>query len=243
MGPERSCDLRRLVANLAVGEAQDAVAQALKARVTFAIGLEGGAVAVVPEAVGLRDQLVVAPKEIDLVCADAGIHLWLGKAVATAEVEEEPLELAACELILALEVSRVDEAQIQRTADRPSKDRLGNGAMEVTERPRRLGDRDAVAAGRNSGNEGVGSVDRYAVAPLMATVSGHRDMDRAVARCQETPQGRGAAVANNGIVCECEYCRHAPALEAESRMPDGVNPAMKTMEPGPYWRLCQPLVD
>jgi hypothetical protein len=71
-----------------MGEAQDAETEALQLGVAGAVALEGRAVAVVAKTVGLDDQGPIAPEEIDFVLVDAGVHLWLGKAVAAAEREE-----------------------------------------------------------------------------------------------------------------------------------------------------------
>jgi len=60
-----------------------------------AVPLEGRTIAVVTKAVGLGDHAPVAPEEVDLVWPEPGVHLGLGKAVAAAEGEEEPLEFAA----------------------------------------------------------------------------------------------------------------------------------------------------
>ena len=67
-----------------------------------AVALERGAVAVVAKAIRLDDQAAVAPEEVDLVRADECVDLWLGKAVAAAEAEEESLELAAGEVFVPI---------------------------------------------------------------------------------------------------------------------------------------------
>jgi hypothetical protein len=87
-----------------MGEAQDPKTQALKVGVSGAVALEGRAVAVVAKPVGLHDQAAVTPEEVDFVWPDASVHLWPGKAVAAAEAQEGPLELAAGEVRLAPEI-------------------------------------------------------------------------------------------------------------------------------------------
>jgi hypothetical protein len=79
------------VHELTVGQTEDAETEALKASVPDAVVLEGGAVCVVAKPVGLHDQGPFAPDEVDLVRADATVHLRLGKAVATADDEEAAL--------------------------------------------------------------------------------------------------------------------------------------------------------
>jgi GAF domain-containing protein len=100
-----------------VGEPQDAKTQTLKVGVPGAVALEGGAVAVVAEAVGLDDQASFAPEEVHLVGADARVHLWLGKAVTVTEGDEETLQLAAGQVGLALEIARADQAEVESAAD------------------------------------------------------------------------------------------------------------------------------
>jgi hypothetical protein len=93
-----------VLCQLSVGEAQDAKTQALKVDVSGSVPLKGGAVAVVTPGVRLDDHALVTPEEIHFVRADARVHLWLGKAVSAAKASKDPLELAARELGLALEI-------------------------------------------------------------------------------------------------------------------------------------------
>jgi hypothetical protein len=139
-------------------------------RVAGAVGFERGPAAVVAEAVRLDDQAARAPEEVHFVLADASGHLRLGKAVAATEAEEDSLELATGEEVLAPDVRRAHEPQVKRPPKPPAEDRLGRGAVEVSERAARPRHRDAVAAGRNTGNEGVGSVDPDALPLLPAAV-------------------------------------------------------------------------
>jgi hypothetical protein len=170
-------DGRALSCQLPMGEAQDAEAQALELRIAAAVRFKGRAVRVMPEPVGLDDQVAVAPDEVDLVRAQPGIHLWPGKAVAAAEVEKNALQLAAGEVRVALKVRIRDQPQVQRSADRTAENRLGNGTVEVAEGSRRLGHPDAVAAGRNTGNEGGGAVDGDAMPLPASAVAGDGDVD------------------------------------------------------------------
>jgi hypothetical protein len=128
-----------------MGEAQDAETQALKVCVPTAVSLEGGAVAVVAEAVSLDDQGSVAPEEVDLVWPDAGVDLRRWKAVATAEGEESALELAACEIVVRPKLLRRDQAEVQCAADGALVDVAGHDGTQVLQGPGSLGDCDAVA--------------------------------------------------------------------------------------------------
>ena len=68
------------------------------------VSLECEAVAVVTKAVRLDDQPAVAPEEIDFVRAGVRVEHWLEKAMAATEAQEDSLELAAGEVVLALEI-------------------------------------------------------------------------------------------------------------------------------------------
>lgn len=61
--------------------------------------------AVVPEAIGLRDQVAGTPEEVDLVWAYSRIDFWLGKPVTAAEAQEHALELAAGEVWVGSEIA------------------------------------------------------------------------------------------------------------------------------------------
>jgi hypothetical protein len=103
--------------------------------------------------------------------------LELRVAVAAAEVEKNALQLAAGEVRVALKVRIRDQPQVQRSADRTAENRLGNGTVEVAEGSRRLGHPDAVAAGRNTGNEGGGAVDGDAMPFPASAVARNGDVD------------------------------------------------------------------
>lgn len=89
---------RTALHDVQVGEAQDPETLALKMGIPSAVAFERVAMTVMTEAVGLDDQPAVPPEEVDLVRANPGIDLWLGKAVAATEAEEEPLELRPGEI-------------------------------------------------------------------------------------------------------------------------------------------------
>jgi hypothetical protein len=84
----------RLVFELAVGEAQSAVAGARETSVTGAIVLESLARLVVAPAVGFDDEAVVGEEEVDLLAANRGVDARCGEAVVPAEAEEDRLEVA-----------------------------------------------------------------------------------------------------------------------------------------------------
>src|SRR5438093_1271362 len=63
-----------------------------------------------------------------------------------------------------------------------------------------------------------------------ASVTEEGDVHRPRVRLEHSPDCRGALRADDRSPPKCEQCRHAPAFEAESRMADRVNPAMKTVQ-------------
>jgi hypothetical protein len=166
-----------ILCHLPVGEPDYSEAKALQLCVAATVRFEGGAVRVMPVAIGLDDQRSVAPEEIDLEWPEPGIHLWLRKAVAAAEVEEETLELAAGEIRVAIEVAIRDQPKVQRSPDCPPKHRLGNRAVEVAERSRRPCDGHTIAPGHQTGTEGDGSVNPDARAAPAASIDRQGEVD------------------------------------------------------------------
>lgn len=78
-----------------MGEAQDAVAGSLEGCVASAVLLEGGAVAVVREAVQLDDEASVGPEGIDLGAEEGDVGRWGWEPVLAAEGDETILEWRA----------------------------------------------------------------------------------------------------------------------------------------------------
>jgi hypothetical protein len=184
------------VRQLPVGEPQDTQTQALKGSIPGPIRLERIPMCVVLETIDLRDHCSVPPDEVDLIWAHLGIHLGRGKAVTVTQTPKEPLELAAGEVVVVSELGRRNQAEIQRAADSALVRRLAKVAVEVPESPTRLRDGDAVAAGRDTVMEGVGSVDLDPAALLSSPVSGKRDVDRAASGPQHPPHRRRGLVTN-----------------------------------------------
>jgi hypothetical protein len=81
------------------------------------------------------------------------------------------------------------------------------------------------------GNESGGPVDPDAPAPSAAGVAWNRYVDGARVRLEHSPDCGGAAVADDGLISDGEYGRHTPALKGEPGVADGVNTAMKSMQP------------
>ena len=95
-----------VVSELPVRKAEDPKTETLKTGVLGAISLEGGAMTVEAEAIGLDDQAAITPEEVDFIWADTRVDLRLGKAVATTDGEEDALELGAAEVLLVSEIRR-----------------------------------------------------------------------------------------------------------------------------------------
>src|SRR4029079_9917897 len=93
-GGDRLRDARRLGLDLAVGEAEGAVAALRHPRVAGAVVLEGLAAAVVRPDGGLCDDSVLREQEVDLLGLEPGIDARLRQLVASAEGEEQLLEIA-----------------------------------------------------------------------------------------------------------------------------------------------------
>jgi hypothetical protein len=103
--------------------------------------------------------------------------------------------------------------------------------MEVLERAGCLGQPDAVTEERNTGNEGVGSVDLDASALLAASIALHSHVDRPRVRREHPPKSRRTLMANGGAVTERKHRRHASAFEGEFAVADGIHTAMKVVQP------------
>ncbi len=216
---------------LPVGEAENPKTQPLKMGVSSAVALEGGAVSVVSPRVGLDHHSLVVPEEVHFVLADARVHLRAGQAVTATEAEEEAFELAAAEFFLSLEIGRADQPEVQSPPDGPLENPLGRGAVKVAKRPLGPRDRNAVAAGPNTGNEGVGSMDLDAAALSASAVPDDAYMDRSGMRLEHAPKRGGALMADDGSLAERENRRHAPAFEGQAGVADRVHTTMNAMKP------------
>jgi hypothetical protein len=145
---------------------------------------------------------MVAPEKVDLVSVDPGVHLRMRQAMTTAEPTEDSLKLAACQVRLRVEVPTRDQAKIQGLANGTLMKLRWDDAMQVAEGARRLGDRDSSAAGREAGNEGGRAMDRDALSLLTAGVGWKGHVDRAMGWGNESPQCRGAPMADYCAVAE-----------------------------------------
>jgi hypothetical protein len=92
---KRPYDLPRLVCDLPIAESLDLVAQQSQLGVADAVVDEGLAAVVRVVAVGLDDDALRAPEEVDREGLDSDVDLGASEVVATAEPEEVALEVAS----------------------------------------------------------------------------------------------------------------------------------------------------
>jgi hypothetical protein len=71
--------------------------------------------------------------------------------------------------------------------------------------------------------------------PLSATASArNRDVNRPPIRLRsfsKLPELGGGLMAQDGVCASCQHCRHPSAMQTEPRVPNRVDPTMKSMEP------------
>jgi len=103
--------------------------------------------------------------------------------------------------------------------------------MQVAEGAGGLGDRDAIAAGRNCGSEGARAVDLDAGALFASTRPRKAHVDKTGRGRKQSPHACSTPVADYSAIAQGEDGGNAASFEAEIRVPDGVNTAMNTVKP------------
>ena len=83
-------------------------------------------------AIELDDEALARPEKVGDEGGNANVHVWLGKAVATAESEEASLQFAAGVVGIELLIERKSEEL--RLSERCSELLLGKEAAEVGQR-------------------------------------------------------------------------------------------------------------
>jgi hypothetical protein len=121
------------------------------------------------EAIGLDDEGVLTPKEVDEEGADAGVYFRQWDTVAAAEPEELELEFAAG--TVAGDVGPKPKAEDLRLADGAAELGRTECSAEVGDRPSRCGDWDTESRWL-----------RTARSPQASTAASHRP-SRLTARC------------------------------------------------------------
>src|SRR3954451_976160 len=95
--PMSSATSRGLPFELAVGEAERAIAVAEVHGVAAPVALERLARAVVPPAVGFDDEPLLGEEEVDLLAAEGVVDLRRRQAVLVADRDEEAFDVASLE--------------------------------------------------------------------------------------------------------------------------------------------------
>jgi hypothetical protein len=213
-----------------VGEAQDPKTEALKTGVPSAVAFEGVAVPVVTKPIRLDDQSAIPPEEVDFVRANPDIYVGPGKPVTAAKAEEASLQLATGDVWVRTKIAGGDQAEIEPASHRGTKHRLGNGPPQIAEGPPRLGNGDAVAAGRNCGCESGGAVDSDAHAWLSAGIAGNRDVNVPFVRREQPPDCGGTPVARDCPPPKRKNRGDTAAFEADSLVSHRVDTTMKPVQ-------------
>lgn len=161
-----------------MAQANHLVARQLQEQIALAVLIEGDASAVAAVAIGLDDQPLRWPQEIDLVLANLGAYDRPGKAVTTAESKEVGFEIVGG-AIASDPLHR--KPQELRLAKRAPKLIGRGGAPEVHEYWRRCCHGDLKANGGVAGEEGCGSMGHDASTPPAAAAR-HADARKAAER-------------------------------------------------------------
>ena len=170
-------DPRWVFEHLAVRDADHLIAHEPQLRVAGAIGLKGGAVAVMLPAIRLDYELLGSPEEVDPMRPDPYVHVGQRQAVAAAEMEHRPLEAASRRLGSGETADwQVEEAgAVERILPLLVREK----GLQVGERSRRLRRRDPVAQHDVRCRQRAGAVDDDAVALTSAAGARHRHVHRA----------------------------------------------------------------
>ena len=176
-------------------------------------------------AIELDDEALARPEKVGDEGGDAYVHVWLGKAVATAESEEASLQFAAG--VVGVQDGIEWKAQVLRLPERSSELRLGKEAAEVGQRSGWGRDRDAGSPRYPAGEEGRGPMDSDS--GTTPSLSPNGDVHETPLG-KELPERGGTGVAEDGIRPAGEHGRHPPSLLAKPLVPDGVNTAMKAVQ-------------
>ena len=232
-----------------VGEACDAVAGERELDVAAAVGLEGGRGEVGGGAVGLDDQALLGPKEVDLVARDSAVddrvrQLWESRRARkrssswlrvtsgswTASSCEAAVELAG----RALRGDRfhVEQAEVLGAVADAAQLMHGQHAGEVGEGARDGRAREAVGVADDVDvSEGPAHVHTDRSRGCAAAQGG--DLDPAGRDAHQVVQRRGGPVAQRRRVRATAGQDRGPtvAAEAQRRVARGVHPAVKRTQP------------
>ena len=176
-------------------------------------------------AIELDDEALARPEKVGDEGGNANVHVWLGKAVATAESEEASLQFAAGVVGIELLIERKSEEL--RLSERCSDCGWGR------RRRRSASVRDGVVTGMPALRVtplGKRVVARWTLIPArLLPLSPNGDVHETPLG-KELPERGGTGVAEDGIRPAGEHGRHPPSLLAKPLVPDGVNTAMKAVQ-------------
>jgi hypothetical protein len=214
--------------DLAVGEADDVVAQGAEVQVSVMVVLKGLRATVVAVAIGLDDDALLAPEEVDDARSNPHIDLRRRQPMALAEAQEEMLQLAP--RLLAGALGSNSQPACPRLSYRAAKfggrddpPKVGNGLGR-----RRYGNAQPPGHGccRQRGaamEEDSGSLPSAGFRP-------NRHVHCAALRVQESPESSRAAMAEYGPPSAGQNRRRPSSLLRDTSMPDGVHTAMEAMK-------------
>jgi hypothetical protein len=143
------------------------------------------------------------------------------RAAAALVARDEPVELGEVEH--AEELGAVENG-FERTVAQP-------GGSEIEHRPCGRGDRQAPEHRDLVLGEYVRAVDPDAGPALSARPPAYGEVDQARAGRAEPVRVRGAVVAEEGVVAECEHRRPPPTFATDGGMSDGVHATVQLMQP------------
>lgn len=204
--------------------------------------------------VRLDDQPFGAPEEVDLGPLDPDVDLRAADGAAVAQVAHERLELRARQRRLVVDGGD-EPSQHRRTGtpgirrnrgldgvkvERPQAERSLDGALErsgrehareVEERPCRRRDRDAIELRDLRGAEGERAVHDDAVALPATGLRRRGHVDRGSAARAQSPERRGADVAEDRPVAQGEDGRHPASLARQPPVAHREHAGVQPMQP------------
>jgi hypothetical protein len=218
-------------------KSKDLVAEELEPQISGPVVLERRATTVRLVSIHFDDQAVLGPGKIHDELADAGVHIRLGKPVATSEGEELRFELAPRRVWLQGLVDR--QLEELGLAECRGELRLGKNTPEVLERARRRRDGDAETTSDVTRHQRSGAVDDDAVTPSPAGFARHRDVDigvntgwgRRATGSEHSPELARAGVAQHGPWSTSKDRSHPSPGLAHPWVPHSEHRTMKSVDP------------
>ncbi len=183
-------------------------------------------------AVGLDDQTLVAPDEVDFVGADGLVDLGLGEAVLAAHATEATLKVASGWRGFCLGSERFLDVVLAEfgLTDCSTEVVLVDHTPEVDDRAGGARDRDFVTGASVGEHQGGGAVEMDAALFRSPGVGGDGHVNRSLAVIQHFQQLGGAPVREHGPVAAGEHCCHPLSLDAQFLVTNRVNPTVDAVQ-------------